>query len=184
VRRALAGTGIGVLVVCVIRIVMFDSTASVSDRAVTSALEEVDRHAEAQALLVADLPAGASLTFPYAIHLLRPGRELAVETLSIAPYLLSSSGTASTIVFRAPDRLDFRREDGFLRSYIERALEGPHTDFVRGATVERVAYSVTIVDADDGRLRSFAVHLQDPSTTLVLQYGKRGMRDLTAPGGS
>jgi hypothetical protein len=183
-RRALAGTGIGVLIVCVIRILMFDGAASVSDRAVNRALEEVDHHAEAKALLVADLPAGASLTFPYAIHLSRPGRELDVQTLSIAPYLLSSSGTASTIAFRAADRLEFRREDGFLHSYIERALEGPRGPFVPGETVERGTYSVTIVDAPQGTLRSFAVRLHDPATALVLQYGEHGMQRLAAAGGS
>jgi hypothetical protein len=177
-RRALAGTAIGVLVVCVVRIVMFDAAASVSNRAVERSLAELDRHDAARSLLVADLPAGASLTFPYAIRLLRPGRDLDVETLSIAPYLLSSSGTGTSIDVRGDDHLEFHREDGFLRSYIERALQGPRAPFVPGETVERPAYTVTIVDTREGRLRSFDVRLHDWRSTLVLYNGEDGLRPL------
>jgi hypothetical protein len=167
-RKALLVTCLGVLAVLMVRTVLFDSGASRADRAVAQAAEALDRFPAAKTLLVADLPATASLTFPYALRQRRPESQVQVETLSIAPSLLTDDPGPSSASFVAPGRLELERDAGFLTSYIERALEGPARPFHPGQTFERSTYTVTVVDAPAGTLRSFAVRLHDPETTLVL----------------
>jgi hypothetical protein len=180
-RRGLAGTALGVLVVLVVRTVLFDAGASTADRAIEEAVDAMDRSAGAKTVLLADLPATASLTFPYAVLQRRPGSTAQVETLSISPHLLSGGDGPSSAAFVAPDRLELRREGGFLTSYIERALEGPHVPFREGQTFERSAYTVTVLDAPSGTLRSFGVTLHDPRSTLVIGNVGHGLGPLTLP---
>jgi hypothetical protein len=177
-RRGLMWTAVGVLVVALVRTILFDAGAAVANRSVEDAVAALDRDEAAKTLLVIDVPAGASLTFPYAVHLARPGRPLDVETLSIAPYLLSGSGAGSSVDFSAGNRLELRRDAGFLGSYIERALEGPHVPFRSGETVERSAYTVTVLDAPAGTLHSFSVTLHHPETTLILRNDGHDLRPL------
>jgi len=180
-RRALAWTAGGVLVVAFVRTILFDAGAAVANRAVEQAVAALDRDGAAKTLLAVDVPAGASLTFPYAVHLARPGRPVDVETLSIAPYLLSGSASDSSVDQSGPDRIRLTRDTGFLRSYIERALEGPHVPFRPGQTVERSAYTVTVLDAPAGTLRTFAVSLHHPESTLVLYNTGHDLRPLVRP---
>jgi hypothetical protein len=168
-RRALAYTGLAVLAVALFRTALFDAGAAVAERSVKQAVAALDGNETAETLLVVDVSAAASLTFPYAVHLSRPDRHVDVETLSIAPALLSTSAPASQVDVSPPDRLELHREGGFLRSYIERALEGPGVSFARGQKVERSAYTVTVLDAPEGRLGSFQVSLHHPESTLVLR---------------
>jgi hypothetical protein len=177
-RRGLAGTAAGVLVVLLVRTVLFDSGAQTAHRAITETVEALDRFPDAKTVLVADLPATASLTFPYAVRQLRPGRDVRVETLSISEHLVTRDSGPSSASFVAPDRLELRREGGFLRSYIERALQGPPVPFRPGQIVERSTYTVTVLDAPAGTLRSFGVKLHDPGSTLVLANVGTGLGPL------
>jgi hypothetical protein len=88
-RRGLLGTCIGVLAVLLVRTVMFDAGAYTADAAVRQAVEAVDRAPWAKTVLVADMPATASLTFPYAVRQLRPSTTADFVTLSISPRLLT-----------------------------------------------------------------------------------------------
>lgn len=177
-RRGLAWTAFGVLVVALVRTILFDAGAAIANRSVEDAVAALDRDESAKTLLVIDVPAGASLTFPYAVRLARPGRAIDVETLAIAPYLLSESGAGSSVDFPAVNRLELRRASGFLGSYIERALEGPHVPFRSGQTVERSAYTVTVLDAPAGTLHSFSVTLHHPESTLILRNNGHDLRPL------
>jgi hypothetical protein len=167
-RKGLLGTGLGVLAVLLVRTVLFDAGAFKADRAIHEAVDAIERAPAAETVLMADLPATASLTFPYAVQQLLPASHVHIETLSISPSLLGGDSGPSSATFVAPDRLELERPEGFLGSYIERALEGPHRPFRPGQTFERPAYTVTVTDAPAGTLRSFAVRLHDPGTTLVL----------------
>ena len=167
-RKGLLGTAIGVLAVLLIRTVLFDATAYKADSALRDAVAAIDTAPDATTVLVADLPATASLTFPYAVRQLRPGTSARIETLSVSTSMVTGDTGPSSASFVAPDRLELERAEGFLRSYIERALEGPHRPFSPGQTFERSTYTVTIGDAPAGTLHSFAVRLHDPGTTLVI----------------
>ncbi len=177
-RRGLLGTAVAVLVVLLVRTVMFDAGAYMGDRALTQIVAAIDRSPAAKTVLVADLPATASLTFPYAVRQMRPERSVRVETLSISPRLLTGDDSPSSASFVAPDELELSREGGFLASYIERALEGPHAPFRPGQTFERSTYTVTVRDAPAGTLRSFAVRLHDPESTLVIGNAGHGLGPL------
>ncbi len=178
-RKGLLGTAIAVLAVLLVRTVLFDAGAFKADRAIAEVVAALDRAPSAKTVLVADLPAAASLTFPFAVHQARPERDVKLETLSISPALFRSGGPSSA-TFVARDRLEFERDGGFLTSYIERALEGPPQPFHPGQTVERSTYTVTVQDAPAGTLRSFAVRLHDPETTLVLGSVGDGLGPLRA----
>jgi hypothetical protein len=84
----------------------------------------------------------------------------------------------------ASDRIELSRDGGFLVSYIERALEGPHRPFYAGEVFERSAYTVTVQDAPSGTLRSFVVTLHDPESALVLGNVGSGLGPLARPGRS
>jgi hypothetical protein len=140
----------------------------------------LDRDESARTVLVVDVPASASLTLPFAVHLARPGRQVDVGTLSVAPYLLMGSGPSSSVDYFEPDRLELRRDQGFLGSYIERAFEGPHAPFRSGQTVEKSAYTVTVLDAPAGTLHAFLVTLHHPESTLVLRNTGRVLIPLAA----
>jgi hypothetical protein len=103
-----------------------------------------------------------------------------VEIFSISPHLTSGADEHSVAAFSAPDRLELHRDDGFMRSYIERALAGPRPPFRAGETIERPGYTVSVVDAPGGRLHEFAVHLIDPSHTIVLRGSDHGLAPLTS----
>jgi hypothetical protein len=180
-RRGLLGTAIGVLAVLLVRTVMFDAGAYAADAAVHQAVEAIDRAPLARTVLVADLPAPASLTFPYAVRQLRPSTRADIETLSVSARLLTRDDGPSSARFVAPDRLELSREGGFLVSYIERALEGPHRPFHEGQSFDRHAYTVTVLQAPSGTLRSFAVTLHDPGSTLVLGNMGPGLGPLPPP---
>lgn len=181
-RKGLLVTAIGVLAVLLVRTVLFDSGAYKADRAISEVTDALDHAPAAQTVLVADLPATASLTFPYALRQLRPDRSLRVETLSVSTALVSGDTGPSSASFVAPDRLELRRAGGFLQSYIERALQGPAVDFHPGEVFERSTYTVTVTDAHAGTLRSFAVRLHDPANTLVLANAGGGLAPLRYAG--
>jgi hypothetical protein len=180
-RRGLIGTGIGVVAVLLVRTVMFDAGAYTADAAIRQAVEAIDRDPSARTVLVADLPASASLTFPYAVRQLRPSTRADFGTLSISPRLLTRDQGPSSARFVAPARVELSREGGFLVSYIERALEGPHAPFHEGQTFDRGSYTVTVLDAPSGTLHSFAVTLHDPGSTLVLGNIGSGLGPLPKP---
>jgi hypothetical protein len=167
-RKGLLGTAMAVVAILVVRTVLFDSGAYKADRALHETVEAIDHFPGAKTVLMADLPATASLTFPYAVRQLRPETQASIETLSISPSLLTGDTGSSSASFVAPDRVELERDGGFLTSYIERALEGPPRAFRPGQTFERSTYTVTVLDAPAGTLRSFAVRLHDPESTLVL----------------
>jgi hypothetical protein len=179
-RRGLAWTAVGVVVVALVRTILFDAGAAVANRAVDETVAALDRDESARTVLVVDVPASASLTLPFAVHLARPGRQVDVGTLSVAPYLLMGSGPASSVDYSAPNRLELRRDQGFLGSYVERAFEGPHAPFRSGQTVERSAYTVTVLDAPEGVLHAFSVTLHHPESTLVLRNTGRALIALAA----
>ena len=74
-----------------------------------------------------------------------------------------------------PDRLVLRRDEGFLHSYVERALAGPRTSFAEGETFEREGYTVTVLEAPDGQLGAFETRVADPAHTLVLRETEAGL---------
>lgn len=177
-RRGLAWTAVGVLIIALVRTILFDAGATVATRAVDETVAALDRDPSAETLLVVDIPASTSLTLPYAVRLARPDRHLDVGTLSIAPYLLMGSGPASSVDYPEPNHLELRRDQGFLGSYVERAFEGPHVPFRPGQTVERSAYTVTVLEAPAGTLRSFSVSLHHPESTLILHNTGRALSAL------
>ena len=144
-------------------------------RTVDEAAAALDRAPNANLLLVADLPTGASLAFELAVSFARQGRETPVGILSILPALITGSPTQSVVTVAPPDRLVLRRDDGFLHSYVERALAGPRTSFAKGETFERDGYTVTVLEAPDGQLRAFETRVADPAHTLVLRETETGL---------
>ena len=85
------------------------------------------------------------------------------------------------MTFASNDRLELQRNDGYLTSYVERALAGPRTSFRAGETFERTGHVVTVLDAPEGRIHAFETHLLDPTHTLVLGESAHGLVAL-APG--
>lgn len=167
-RKGLVGTAVAVVAVLLVRTLLFDAGATKADRALQEAVRAIDAAPVAQTILLADLPASASLTFPYALRQVRPSLRAQIETLSISPALIGGDEGPSSATYVAADRLELSRDGGFLSSYIERALEGPHRPFYAGQTFERPTYTVTVEDAPAGTLRSFSVRLHDPGRTLVI----------------
>ncbi len=168
-----------VLAVSLGRTVLFDGVAFASSRAIDDAEELLDRAPHARHLLVADLPWAASLAFPHALRLERPERRIDVAILSIGPSLFGGPDR-STIAFGAPDRLDLRRQSGFLASYFERALAGQRSAFRQGETIDRPGYTVTVLDASNDALRAFSVRLRDPDRTLVMGGAGSGLEWLAS----
>jgi hypothetical protein len=177
-RRAMAVVGGFVLLVCLGRTIFVGLVERSSLRTVEEAAAALDRTPDAKLLLVADLPAGASLAFELAVSFARQGRSAKVGMLSIAPTLTAGGSSASVVTIAPPDRLILRREDGFLHSYIERALAGPRTSFQKGESFERDGYTVTVLDAPEGRLRAFETRLSDPAHTLLLGESEEGLVSL------
>jgi hypothetical protein len=174
-RRALAAVGSLVLFVCIGRAIFVGLVERASLRTVEEAAAALDRTPDAKLLLVADLPAGASLAFELALIFARQGRRAAVGMLSISPALSAGGPAASVVTVAPPDRLVLRRDDGFLHSYIERALAGSRTSFEKGESFEREGYTVTVLDAPEGKLRAFETRLSDPAHTLVLGESELGL---------
>jgi hypothetical protein len=173
-RRGLVMVGGMVLFVCVGRTVFFGLVGRASLRTVDEVAAALDRTPDARLLLVADLPTGASLAFQLAVDFARQGRDVEVGILSILPGLSAASGGRSALTVEPPDRLSLRRDEGFLHSYVERALAGSRTSFAKGETFERHGYTVTVLDAPDGELRAFETRVTDPSHTLVLHESDQG----------
>jgi hypothetical protein len=172
-RRALAAVAGLVALVCFGRTAMFTWFSRASSTAIEQAAIAIDRAPHATHVLVADLPASAALAFPDAVRIARPDRRLDVEILSLVPRVWPDQGDLSTVAFDAPDRLVLRRPNGYLASYLERALQGPPLAFHPGETIHRPGFDVTVLEAGMpvGRLRAFEVKLYAPSETLVLGRG-------------
>jgi hypothetical protein len=177
-RRGLATVGGLVLLVCIGRTLLFGSVARASARTVAQAAGALDRAPDARLLLVADLPTGASLAFGLAISQARHGQKADVGILSLLPALTADAAARSVISLTPPDALVLSRGEGFIHSYVERALAGPRTSFGKGETFERAGYTVTVVDAPEGQLRAFEARLSDPAHTLVLGESEQGLVSL------
>jgi hypothetical protein len=175
-RRALGTVAALVVLVCFVRTAMFTWFSFSAARAIDEAVAAVDRAPTAKLVLVADLPAAAALAFPHAVRLARPERGLDVEILSLVPRVMPEPGDLSTLSSSSPDHLELTRANGYLTSYLERALEGPEEPFHAGQKVERRGYDVTISDASaSGRPRAFAVTLHAPADTLVIERTAAGL---------
>jgi hypothetical protein len=174
-RRGLAVVGGLVLVFCIGRTMVFGGVVEASRRTTEQAAAWLDRSPAAKLLIVADLPAGASLAFALGLRFARHGRDTDVEILSILPALTVTGAKPSVVSVTRPDRVELRRDDGFLGSYIERALAGPRTSFEVGETFEREGHTVTVLDAPGGQLRAFESRLTDPAHTLVLGESEQGL---------
>jgi len=174
-RRGLAIVGGLVLVFCIGRTVVLDGIADASRRTTEQAAAWLDRSPDAKLLIVADLPAGASLAFALGLRFARQGRDTDVEILSILPALTTQGARPSLVRVTRPDRVELRRNDGFLGSYIERALSGSRTSFEAGETFERHGHTVTVLDAPGGQLHAFEARLTDPAHTLVLGESEQGL---------
>ncbi|HLK41573.1 MAG TPA: hypothetical protein VKU41_32720 [Polyangiaceae bacterium] len=169
-RRALAIVAAMVATVCAVRVGLFARVAFASSRVNEEAAAALDRAPGVDRLLVVDLPASSSLAFPQALRLARPNRSLSVDILSISPALRPSDpADFSQLALPAQDTLELRRDDGFLGTYVERALAGPRASFVAGETIERPGCIITVLDAPGGRLGAFRVNVRDASRTLVLR---------------
>ena len=179
-RRALAIVAALVMAVCFGRTAMFYAFSRSAARAIDEAVIAIDRAPQDKLLLVVDLPASAALAFPHAVRLARPERSLDVEMLSLLPRVMPDADDLSAVTFPAPDRVELRRGNGYLDSYLERALEGPPVAFRAGQIIERPGYRVTVLEPGDvaGRIRSFSVSLRDPEHTLVLGRGENGLEPL------
>jgi hypothetical protein len=174
-RRGLTVVGSFVLLVCIGRTVFLGHLERASLRTIEEAAAALERAPNAKLLLVADLPTGASLAFELAVSFARQGRETPVGILSILPALIAGSPTPSVVTVAPPDRLVLRRDEGFLHSYVERALAGPRTSFAEGETFEREGYTVTVLEAPDGQLGAFETRVADPAHTLVLRETEAGL---------
>jgi hypothetical protein len=174
-RQSLAVVGGVVLAICVGRTLLFGAVTRTSARTVEEAAAALDRAPDTKLLLVADLPTGASLAFEMAVSQVRGGRTVPVGILSILPAFTVDDVARSVVTPSPPDTLRMRRDDGFIRSYVERALAGPRTSFERGETFEREGYTVTVLDAPDGHLKAFETRLSDPAHTLVLGESTTGL---------
>jgi len=174
-RRALATVGGLVLLVCIGRTMLFASVARASVRTVEQAAAALDRAPEATRLLVADLPTGASLAFGLAISQVRHGQTADVGILSLLPAFTADAASQSVVTLAPPSALVLSRAEGFIHSYVERALAGPRVSFEKGETFEPAGYTVTVLDAPGGQLRAFQVRLSDPAHTLVLGESEQGL---------
>ncbi len=174
-RRSLAVVASVVLAICVGRTLLFGSVTRASARTVQEAAAALDRAPDTKLLLVADLPTGASLAFEMAVSQVRGGRTVPVGILSILPAFTVQDGARSVLRPVPPDALVMSRDDGFIHSYVERALAGPRTSFAKGETFEREGYTVTVLDAPDGHLKAFETRLSDPAHTLVLGESAEGL---------
>jgi hypothetical protein len=174
-RRGLTLVGCFVLAVCVARTVIFTVVAHSSRRTIEEAVAALDRFPATKLLLVADLPAGAALGFGLALRFVRQGVSADAEILSILPALTASGAERSLVSVVSPDRVEVRRDEGFLGSYVERALSGSRTSFRAGERFERKGYEVTVLAAPGGQLRAFEAHLFDPAHALVLGESDRGL---------
>jgi hypothetical protein len=174
-RRTLSILCVLVLAACFGRTLILGRVALASTHTAEEAAVALDGAPEAKRLLVADLPAGATLAFALAVRLARHGRPADVEILSILPAMTPGGADRSLVTFVAPDRIELRRDDGFLTSYIERALAGPRTTFEAGQTFERQGHTVTVTDAPGGKLHAFETRLSDPLHTLVLRESEQGL---------
>jgi hypothetical protein len=174
-RRAMAVVGGLVMLVCLGRTISLDVVERSSSRTIDEAAAALDRFPAAKRLLVVDLPTGASLAFGLAVSFAREGRKADVGILSILPALTGGDTARSVVTPAPPDRLVMSRDDGFLHSYVERALAGPRTSFAKGETFERDGYAVTVLDAPAGHLRSFETRIEDPAHTLVLGESEHGL---------
>jgi hypothetical protein len=174
-RRSLAVVGGVVLAICVGRTLLFGGVTRSSARTIEEAAAALDRAPETKLLLVADLPTGASLAFETAVSQVRGGRTVPAGVLSVLPAFTVQDAAPSVVTASPPDLLVMRREGGFIRSYVERALAGPRTSFAKGETFEREGYTVTVLDAPDGHLSAFETRLADPAHTLVLGESEAGL---------
>jgi hypothetical protein len=174
-RQAMAVVGGMVMLVCLGRTIFLDVVERASSRTIDEAAAALDRFPQAKLLLVADLPTGASLAFGLAVRFARDGRNADVGMLSILPALTGGDAAHSVLTTAPPDRLTLRRDEGFLHSYVERALAGPRTSFEVGETFERDGYTVTVLDAPGGQLRTFEARIADPEHTLVLAESAQGL---------
>jgi hypothetical protein len=187
-RRGLAIVGALVMVVCVVRTTMFTNLARESSRTIASAAAALEAAPSARRLLVEDLPVAAALAFPHAVRLATPCRDVEIEVLSLLSHVMPGPGDYSEVSFADPEHLVLHRDEGFLGSYLERALAGPHPSFQAGERIPRDGYEVFVRDASDGRVRTLAFTLLDPAHTLVLGGTEHGLQLLTPygrpPGGS
>jgi hypothetical protein len=177
-QRALALVGSLVLLVCIGRTILFGSATRAAARTVEEAAAALDRAPQTTLLLVADLPTGASLAFAHAVAQARHGQSVPVGILSVLPGLTADAATRSVITLAPPEALTLSRDEGFLHSYVERALAGPRTSFEKGQVFPRNGYAVTVLDASEGRLRAFEIRLSDPAHTLVLGESAEGLVSL------
>ncbi len=180
-RRRLAAIGAVVIVVCIGRTMIVDAVAYAAARTAEEAAAALDASPDAKLLVLADLPTAASLAFALALRFARPDRssDVNVEILSIMPSLTAVPADRTVVTFTPPDRLELRRDSGFLTSYVERALAGPRTFFRAGETFERPGHTVTVLDAPGGHLQAFESRLLDPAHTLVLGESREGLVALT-----
>ncbi len=186
VRRRLTALGALIVAVCLVRTMIVDAVASAAAHTAQEAAAALDAAPEAKLLVVADLPTAASLAFALALRFARPDlkTDMNVEILSIMPSLTVEGADRTVVTFTSPNRLELRRDNGFLTSYVERALAGPRTSFQAGETFERPGHTVTVLDAPGGRLQAFETHLADPAHTLVLGESAHGLVALTPGSGA
>jgi hypothetical protein len=187
-RRALAVVAALVMIVCVVRTTMFTNLARESSRTIAAAAATLEAAPDARLLLVEDLPAAAALAFPHAVRLALPGRDVEIEILSLLSYVMPGPGDYSEVQFPDPAHLTLHRAEGFLGSYLERALAGPRPAFQAGERIPRDGYEVRVTDASDGRARTLAVTIFDPAHAVLLGGTEQGLQVLTPragePGGS
>jgi hypothetical protein len=181
-RRALAVVAAMVALVCFGRTAGFAWLSRGAETTIAQVVDAIDRAPQARRVLVADVPASAALAFPPAVRLARPDRPLQVEMLSLGARIVPDAADTSAVTFTGPDRFEVRRADGYLASYIERALEGSPRTYVPGDVVHRDGFDVTVLPGQaPARLAAFAVTLNDPADALVLKAGPGGVETLTAP---
>jgi hypothetical protein len=166
-----------VAAICLIRTVVLDGVAYSAARTAKEAAATLEAKPDTKLLLLVDLPTAAALVFSVALRFAAAehSADADVEILSIMPSLTASPADRSLVTFAAPDRLELRRDDGFLTSYVERALAGPHPSFRAGETFQRVGHVVTVLDAPRGRLDAFETRIVDPAHTLVLAESGHGL---------
>jgi len=182
-RRSLAIVAALVMVVCVVRTTMFTNLARESSRTIASAAAALQAAPSARRLLVEDLPVAAALAFPHAVRLALPGRDVDIQILSLLSHVMPGPGDYSEVAFPDPAHLILHRTEGFLGSYLERALAGPRAAFQAGERIPRDGYEVLVRDVSDERVHTLGVTLFDPAHTLVLGGTEQGLQLLTARGG-
>jgi hypothetical protein len=182
-RRGLAIVAALVMVVCVVRTTMFTNLARESSRTIASAAAALKAAPSARLLLVEDLPVAAALAFPHAVRLALPGRDVDVEILSLLSHVMPGPGDYSEVSYPDWAHLVLRRGEGFLGSYLERALAGPRPPLQSGETIPRGTYEVRVGDVSDGRPHALGVTLFNPAHTIVLGGTPQGLELLTRPAG-